>query len=81
MGGYLREGEKEMNTFGERLSWLLNERGITQRELALRTGLTESAVSRYVNNQREPRADGIVKICKALEVSADWLLCLWGVRE
>ena len=45
-----------------------------QRELAEKTELEEVTISRYVNNLRTPSAGSIVAICRALGVSADWLL-------
>lgn len=67
-----------MNTIGERMTHALKMRGMTQRELANKTRLTEATVSRYVSNQRTPTGKHIKTLCKALGVSADWLL---GVNE
>lgn len=63
---------------GERIAHALEMRGMTQKELADKTRLTEVSISRYINNQRIPKATHIKTICKALNVSADWLL---GVKE
>ena len=53
---------------GARLTALLRERGMSQKELAEATNLTPAAVSRYVNGERVPRAITIVALAKALGV-------------
>lgn len=63
---------------GERITHALEKRGMTQKELANKTRLTEVTISRYINNHRVPKATHIITLCKALCVSADWLL---GVKE
>jgi antitoxin component HigA of HigAB toxin-antitoxin module len=60
--------------FGNRLRYALDSRGMKHNHLAKITGLTAPTISTYVNGQRTPRADHIVVICKALHISADWLL-------
>ena len=53
---------------------LLFERCMTQKELAQKSGLTESAISHYVRGDRVPRGVNLVKIAKALETTTDYLL-------
>lgn len=53
---------------GARLSALLKERGMSQKDLAEATNLTPAAVSRYVNGERVPRAITVASLAKALEV-------------
>lgn len=53
---------------GRRLSTLLAEKEMSQKELAAKTGLTPAAISRYVSGAREPRPITIVAIAKALGV-------------
>lgn len=60
--------------FGNRLRYALDSRGMKHKHLARITGLTAPTISAYVTGQRTPRADHIVVICKALHISADWLL-------
>lgn len=57
------------NLIGRRLAALLEERGMSQKQLAEATNLTPAAVSRYVSGDREPRAITIAALAKALEVS------------
>lgn len=58
----------------KRLKKALILRNKTQRALANEIGVTEVTISRYVNGTRYPDAEIIVRICKALNISADWLL-------
>jgi len=60
--------------FGRRLAALLERKRMTQRDLAIITGLTEAAVSRYVSGAREPRAVTVAKIAKTLDVTPQELL-------
>lgn len=61
---------------GDKIKVLLDRRGMTQRELAKRIGITEVSMSRYVCNARIPKGPLIAAMAKALGVSADELLGL-----
>lgn len=50
------------------------ERGMTQKELAKATGITEAAISRYAGGSRLPRIEHAARIADALHVSLDQLL-------
>ena len=63
-----------MGTMGERIKELLEKKGITQRELAERTGCTEAAVSHYIKGDRVPRSSVLTKIAIALETTSDYLM-------
>ena len=43
-----------------------NERGITQKELATKTGITEASISRYFTGNRTPNLKNAEKMCNAL---------------
>ena len=60
--------------FGERLLSLLQKQGITQKQLADRLNTTEATLSRYVNGEREPKADMVANIATALNTTSDYLL-------
>ena len=64
----------DKSTVAERLGTALKERGIMQRQLAEKAGVTETTISRYVNGTRTPKGNNIKKIADALNVSADYLL-------
>ena len=59
--------------FNERLSNLLNESGISQRELAKEINIDEAALSKYVSGVRKPRMDILVNIARVLSVSVEYL--------
>lgn len=59
---------------GSRIAETLQNRGITQKELAIRIGVTEAAMSRYVSGDREPRPDVLANIATALHTTSDFLL-------
>ncbi|MGN1230758.1 MAG: helix-turn-helix domain-containing protein, partial [Anaerotignum sp.] len=46
------------------------------KQLAQKSGLPESAISEARNDKRTLRSDSLVKLCEALDVSADYLLGL-----
>ncbi len=60
--------------FGERLSAILHEKNITQKELAARINTTEATLSRYISGEREPKACVLAEIATALDLSSDYLL-------
>ena len=60
--------------FGEKLLGLLQKQGISQRQLADRLNTTEATLSRYVNGEREPKADMLANIATALNTTSDYLL-------
>jgi len=64
------------DVFTTRLKQSITERGLTQRMLATLIGTTEQSVSRWANGNRTPNADMLYRMCKALDVSADYLLGL-----
>lgn len=58
----------------ERIFQLLEEKGISQKELSLATGIRQSTISDWKNKRVNPSADRIVIISKALQVSPAMLL-------
>lgn len=63
-----------MNTIGERIYDLMKENGYNQRQLADKIGVAEAVISRYVNNEREPRIAIIEKLVVVLNTTADYLI-------
>lgn len=61
-------------TWKEKVTKLMNERGISQKQLSQLSGITESSISRYLHNDQRPRMDIVVNIAKALRVETDYLL-------
>ena len=62
------------NALGRRISDLLNQQGLSQRELAERVGVTEVSMSRYIKGDRVPKGPTIANIATALHTTTDYLL-------
>lgn len=60
--------------FKERLNQLMEDKNITQKELAKRINIDETAMSRYVNGTRTPRIDILTNIAKEFDVSIEYLI-------
>lgn len=61
-------------SIGQRLARLRKERGVTQKDLAAKLGLTQPFISQYERGDLRLHGDLIVRIAKALHVSSDELL-------
>ena len=59
------------NTIGERISELLKQHGLSQRELAATVGVTEVSMSRYIRGDRIPRGPILANIAAALHAAGD----------
>ena len=55
--------------------------GMSQGDLAKRTGLTPSAISHFETGQREPLVGNLIKLADALSVTVDRLLKARGNDE
>lgn len=64
----------EQDNFIKNLSALLEEKNITQRELAEKINVTEVTISRYLSGERSPRIEIVSKIAEFFGVSIDYLL-------
>ena len=60
--------------FGENLSRILENRGMTQKDLALRLAIAPSAVNAWVKCKKMPRMSKIDKICEILGVERGALI-------
>ena len=69
------------DSFGQRLKKTLAERNMMQKELAEKIGVNEMAISRYIHGGRIVSVPILIDICKALNVSADYLLGLKEEKE
>lgn len=59
---------------GVRISALLKNKRMTQKELAAKANITEAAVSHYIKGDRVPRSSVLDKLAKVLETTPDYLL-------
>lgn len=62
--------------FGENLSIVLEAIGMTQSDLANRSGLTQAAISQIISGKREPSLDTIVKILNVIPVKFERLVSM-----
>lgn len=60
--------------FGNRLKELRIQKGLTQKELGERVGVTKSVISFYELRERTPSPDVLIKLASVFHVSADELL-------
>ena len=52
------------------------EQNLTQKQLAEKIGYTQQTIADWEAGNIRPTSDAIIALCKALEVSADYLLGL-----
>lgn len=60
--------------FATRLGRAIYRKGISQRELAERVGVSPATISYWCNNGNWMSTKYLADTCRVLEVSADWLL-------
>ena len=63
-----------MSIFSERLAKLMSLRNLTQKELAEKTNITESAISYYVKGARTPSGEILARMAENLSTTTDFLL-------
>ena len=67
-------GRGDFMSFGDTLRSLLEERNLTQKELATQLNMAPSTLSSYVQNVREPDFDTLRLLASYFSVSTDYLL-------
>ncbi len=65
---------KDHYSFGKNLGSILKSLGMTQTDLAVRTGLTQAAVSQLLSGIRDPSLHTIVKILRVIPVKFEVLV-------
>jgi len=68
-------------SFGENLTKLRKERGMSQEDLASNLNVSRQAVSKWESNSSYPETDNIVAICKLFNCSMDELIGLKEVKS
>lgn len=68
-----------MSKFAMNLKKLMIEREMTAADISRKTGMTQAALSRYINDKRTPNLNSVIKIAKTLNVPIE--LLLKGVDE
>lgn len=63
-----------MEVFSERLIYLRLEQGLTQEQLAEKTGLTRSAIGLWEKGKRVPNALAVIALARYFGVTCGYLL-------
>lgn len=66
---------------GQRLRVRLKQIGKSQAEVARKSGISARRFNHYVNDQREPDFEQLVRICEALETHPNYLFGFDGNPE
>ena len=61
-------------TISDRIFERIKQLSMTQKEFAKKAGIRQSTISEWKKNKTNPSSDKILAICKALDVSPEWLL-------
>ncbi len=61
-------------TNGERIKYLREKQGLTQKDIATKLGLEPAAISKYELDMREPNIEALKKLATIFNVSIDYLL-------
>lgn len=62
--------------FKERIADAINHSNKSQKDIAAECGIHPSCITQYKKGDTQPTLDVLFCLCKALEVSADYLLGL-----
>lgn len=63
-----------LDAFGDNLVYMMKSSNVTQRDLSCFTGLSESAISSYINKRKIPGIKAIINIADALECTVSELI-------
>lgn len=73
---------EEKNNIGNRIKFLRESEGYTQKELATKLGLKgETAVANYEAGYSTPKDDIKFKMCEIFNCSLDYLMCKSDIRN
>lgn len=70
------KAKDRLPVFSERLRKITNEQDLSVTALSNLAGIAQPSLSMYLSGDRLPDAEVITRLCRALNVSADWLLGL-----
>ncbi|MDO5300087.1 MAG: helix-turn-helix transcriptional regulator [Clostridia bacterium] len=65
-----------MDIFTDRIRLLILQKGLQQKQLASLCKLSPARLNNYLAGRTEPSLDVLQALCKALDVSADYLIGL-----
>lgn len=70
------KAKDRLPVFSERLRQVMDEKELSVMALSSLTGIAQPSLSMYRSGDRLPDAEVMARLCRALNVSADWLLGL-----
>jgi transcriptional regulator with XRE-family HTH domain len=79
--GPARRKAVELSAFFERLRQVLDDRGMSQADLARELGVGVATVSEWFTRGRVPNGDVMLRLPQALDVNGHWLLTGEGPRD
>lgn len=59
---------------GKKIEFLLKKKGMTRKELAEKSGITEAAICRYINGSRKPKTVCLNSLAQAFGVPVNQLI-------
>jgi transcriptional regulator with XRE-family HTH domain len=65
---------KWMDIFGDNLASILEEKGMTQKDLVMDSGLSAGSINAYIHKQSPPGVKAIINLATALDMSIDDLI-------
>lgn len=57
-----------LDIFGDNLVSLMRDRGVTQNELAVESGVSQASISAYINGRKMPGVRALINLADALRV-------------
>ena len=72
------ENDRELTTIKSRLLNEIKQSGMTATEIADKIGVSPEMVTQYCTTKKMPKLVTFAKLCKALDLSADYIL---GLKE
>lgn len=64
----------------ERIFFLMDQKGLSQKEFSEQTGISQSTISDWKRKKTNPSADKILKICEVLNVTPYEILAEGGIH-
>ncbi len=59
----------------KRIAEEIKRSGISQTELARKIGVSQQAISSYLNGRKLPALNTLANLCKLLDLDANYILC------
>lgn len=75
-----REGEIRLN-IGNQLRKLLDQDGITQKQLAKDLNISTTTLNGYIQNRRQPDATTVIRLASYFDTTTDYIYGLTMLRE